>query len=129
MFPIVVLWIFLSLRYGADLRRSRLVVSWILWVFWDFHVVLLFLSLRYGADLCRSRLVIHMFCMLSVKDLIRKAYSSFCIFLNPEKMYSQMRNMNWNQNYHDTKLTTECEYFEEMKYWKIIKWKEYKNKY
>ena len=25
MFPIVVLWIFLSLRYGADLRRSRLV--------------------------------------------------------------------------------------------------------
>ena len=24
MFPIVVLWIFLSLRYGADLRRSRL---------------------------------------------------------------------------------------------------------
>ena len=27
MFPIVVLWIFLSLRYGADLRRSRLVYS------------------------------------------------------------------------------------------------------
>ena len=25
MFPIVVLWIFLSLRYGADLKRSRLV--------------------------------------------------------------------------------------------------------
>ena len=27
MFPIDVLWIFLSLRYGADLRRSRLVFS------------------------------------------------------------------------------------------------------
>ena len=25
MFPIVVFWIFLSLRYGADLRRPRLV--------------------------------------------------------------------------------------------------------
>ena len=32
-------------------------VSLILWVLWDFHVLLLFLSLRYGADSCRSRLV------------------------------------------------------------------------
>ena len=31
MFPIVVLWMFLSLRYGADLRRSRLVYIYRLW--------------------------------------------------------------------------------------------------